>query len=101
MSYKFGGGNRIRFQMDRLCGQQPLMESYPFKFMLAQKREALLKDCHVMSNGQVTWNPVLRTNLMIVGSGPNGGDDSENPICLPQMGQPDCRRWRQENSGLF
>ena len=48
LAYQVGNGRRVRFQMDKQCGDEPLCESFPSLFSISLSKKAWVSD---------VWNP--------------------------------------------
>ena len=48
LAYQVGNGQRVRFWMDKWCGDEPLCESFPSLFSISLSKEAWVSD---------VWNP--------------------------------------------
>ncbi|RVW14081.1 hypothetical protein CK203_089304 [Vitis vinifera] len=48
LAYQVGNGQRVRFWMDKWCGDEPLCKSFPSLFTLSSFKEAWVLD---------VWNP--------------------------------------------
>ena len=63
LSFKVGNGERVRFWSDVWCGDRPLKVVYPWLFLIAGDRDALVADLMSFRNGVLHWELTFSQNV--------------------------------------
>ena len=57
VAFLVGGGRRVRFWKDKWCGVKPLCICFPFLFVVASSKEALVEEVWSHSPEGGCWAP--------------------------------------------
>ena len=59
LAYQGGNGQRVRFWMDKWCGDEPLCESFPSLFTISSYKEAWVADVWNLDGDGDGWTPLF------------------------------------------
>ena len=59
LAYQVGNGQKVRFWMDKWCGDEPLCESFPSLFTISSSKEAWVTDVWSPIGDASGWTPLF------------------------------------------
>ena len=59
LAYQVGNGQRVRFWMDKWCGDEPLCESFSSLFSISLSKEAWVSDVWNLDGDGGGWTPLF------------------------------------------